>query len=129
MYMDKRALMTIKKTVYKGYSHTCDIITVYKLINVFFIYGTDTTSYNIFFKEICIYIFNNNGVKVCFCFSPFFKHTFWVTVHPIWYRWVKPGSGSSPKCLTRDIELIMKYRVILIPSVLIVFTLRTFSCE
>ena len=24
--------MTIKKTLYKGYSHTCDIITVYKLI-------------------------------------------------------------------------------------------------
>jgi len=32
MYMNKRTLMTIKKTVYKGYSHTCDIITVYKLI-------------------------------------------------------------------------------------------------
>ena len=31
MFMDKRTLMTIKKTIYKGYSHTCDIITVYKL--------------------------------------------------------------------------------------------------
>ena len=24
--------MTIKKTIYKGYSHTCGILTVYKLI-------------------------------------------------------------------------------------------------
>mgnify|MGYP000361457042 FL=1 len=32
MYMDKRTLMTIKKTFYKGNSHTCDIITLYKLI-------------------------------------------------------------------------------------------------
>ena len=31
MFMDKGTLMTIKKTIYKGYSHTCDIITVYKL--------------------------------------------------------------------------------------------------
>ena len=33
------------------------------------------------------------------------------------------------KCLTRDIELIIKYRVIWIPSVLTVFSLRTFSGE
>jgi len=32
MYMDKRTLMTIKKTVYRGYIHTCNIITVYTLI-------------------------------------------------------------------------------------------------
>jgi len=32
MYMNKRTLMAVKKTVYKGYSHTCDIITVYELI-------------------------------------------------------------------------------------------------
>mgnify|MGYP007133243703 CR=1 FL=1 len=127
--MDKRALMTIKKIVYKGYSHTLDIITVYKLLT-YFSYMARILHLKIhFFKEICIDILNNNSVKVCLCFSPFFKHTFWVTVHPIWYRWVKPGSESPPKCLTRDIELIMKYRVILIPSVLIVFTLRTFSCE
>ena len=34
MYMDKRTLMTIKKTAYNGYNgyiHTCDIITLYKL--------------------------------------------------------------------------------------------------
>ena len=30
--MDKRTLMTIKKTEYKGYNHTCDIFKVYKLI-------------------------------------------------------------------------------------------------
>jgi len=33
------------------------------------------------------------------------------------------------QCLTRDIELIIKYRVIWIPSVLTVFSLRTFSLE
>ena len=33
------------------------------------------------------------------------------------------------KCLTRDIELIIKYGVTWIPSVLRVFSLRTFSCE
>jgi len=33
------------------------------------------------------------------------------------------------QCLTRDIALIIKYRVIWIPSVLTVFSLRTFSCE
>jgi len=32
MYMDTRTLLTVKKTVYKGYSHTFDIITVYKSI-------------------------------------------------------------------------------------------------
>jgi len=32
MYMDKGTFMTIKKTVYKGYIHTCDIITMHKLI-------------------------------------------------------------------------------------------------
>ena len=31
--------------------------------------------------------------------------------------------------LTRDIELIIKYRVIWIPSVLTVFSLRTFTCD
>ena len=31
--------------------------------------------------------------------------------------------------LTRRIELIIKYRVIWIPSILTVFSLRTFSCE
>jgi len=30
--MDKRNITTVKKTVYKGYIHTCDIITVYKFI-------------------------------------------------------------------------------------------------
>ena len=30
--MDKWTLMTVNKTVYKGYIHTCDTITVYKLI-------------------------------------------------------------------------------------------------
>jgi len=30
--MDTRTLLTVKKTVYKGYSHTFDIITVYKSI-------------------------------------------------------------------------------------------------
>jgi len=30
--MDKRTLMPVKKTVYKGYSHTCYIITGYKSI-------------------------------------------------------------------------------------------------
>jgi len=33
------------------------------------------------------------------------------------------------QCLTRDIELILKYRVIWIPSDLTVFSLRTFSRE
>jgi len=32
MYLDERTLMTVKKTVYKGVIHTCDIIKVYKLI-------------------------------------------------------------------------------------------------
>ena len=31
MYMDPIILMTIQKRFYKGYSHTCDITTVYKL--------------------------------------------------------------------------------------------------
>ena len=31
MYMDTRTLMEVKKTVYKGYIHTCDIITMFKL--------------------------------------------------------------------------------------------------
>jgi len=29
--MDKRTLVTVKKTIYKGYINACDIITVYKL--------------------------------------------------------------------------------------------------
>ena len=33
------------------------------------------------------------------------------------------------QCLTRDIELIINYRVIWTPSVLTVFSLRTFSRE
>ena len=38
--------------------------------------------------------------------------------------------NKKPKLyLTRDIELIIKYRVIWIPSVLTVFSLRTFTCD
>mgnify|MGYP000222867193 CR=1 FL=1 len=38
--------------------------------------------------------------------------------------------NKKPKLyLTRDIELIIKYRVIWTPSVLTVFSLRTFTCE
>ena len=38
-------------------------------------------------------------------------------------------SKTNKLYLTRDIELIIKYRVIWIPSVLTVFSLRTFTCD
>ena len=38
-------------------------------------------------------------------------------------------TNKKEQCLTRDIELNIKYRVIWIPSVLTVFSLRTFSRE
>ena len=56
-------------------------------------------------------------VYVCFCFTStilFMQTMFYLT---------------KKQCLTRDIELIIKYRVIWIPSVLAVLSLRTFSRE
>jgi len=51
--MDKRTLMTIKKTIYKGYSHTCGIITVYKLT-----YHDIRLDILIFLKIITVLIYN-----------------------------------------------------------------------
>ena len=58
--MDTRTLMTIKKTFYKGNSHICDIVTVYKLFYLdirldllIFLKITTILIYN------CIYIYKH----------------------------------------------------------------------
>jgi len=53
---------------------------------------------------------------VCFCFT--------LTI-----LFMQTMFSLKQQCLTRNIELIMKYRVILIPSVLTVFSFRTFTRE
>jgi len=59
--MDKRTLMAIKKTVYKGYIHTCDIITVYKSI-----YLDIRLDISICLKITTVLIYNCIYIHVCF---------------------------------------------------------------
>ena len=61
MYMDKIPLMTIKKTAYNGYIHTCDIITLYKLT-----YHDIWLDILICLKIITVLIYNCIYIYVCF---------------------------------------------------------------
>jgi len=69
MYMDKGTLMTIKTTVYKGYSHTCEIITVYKLF-----YLDIRLDILIFLKITTVLIYNCIYIYIYVCFQVLKTH-------------------------------------------------------
>ena len=83
MYMDKRTLVTVKETVYKGYIHACDIITVYKLTSLdirldILIFLNRTLKHSVLIYN-CIYIRLLTSTKDT-CMKMYYKMIGWFII-------------------------------------------------
>ena len=99
-----------------GYELGCVWIKLNDLITCTRTSSSSRTETSEILKSYSHYNIRSHSCYVCFCIT-------------LTLLFMQTMFSLKQQCLTRDIELIIKYRVIWIPLVLTVFSLRTFSHE